>query len=96
MSEICFNLWYYLDSKQNVVGVCAREYCLEGSDDEMGEVRMDLSMTEFRLVEVTRPSGQIHYSKLQQLGVELVFDQEFTQSKKGCLLAFSSPMRSFS
>jgi len=77
MSEICFNLWYFLDAKQNVVGVCAREYCLEGSDDEMGQILMALSKADFRLVDVTKPSGQLHYSKLQQLGIDLVFDQEF-------------------
>jgi hypothetical protein len=76
MKEICFNLWYYLDSKQNIEAVAAKAYLLEGDDERKGQSLRESSAKDYRSI-IPHKITPIHYSLLQELGVEEVFAPEF-------------------
>jgi len=76
MKEICFNLWYYLDSQQNITAIAAKAYLLEGDDERKGRSLHASSANDYRSVtpHIITP---IHYSMLEQRGVDEVFAPEF-------------------
>jgi hypothetical protein len=47
-TELCFNLWYYLDSNQTIRAFVAKVYLLEGSDDEKGHLLRTLSEHDYK------------------------------------------------
>ena len=86
MSELCFNLWYYLTPHQTLSGIAAREYLLDGSETEIAEVLVALSEDEFRLVPMRPVSeaisrrfagGAVPYRALVDFGVDTVFEEVF-------------------
>lgn len=80
MSEICFNLWYYLDHQQNIVAIAAKAYVLEGSDEEKASALFDCS-GEFLSVS-RRDVTPVHFSILR-IGVEEFFAPEFDRIRRG-------------
>jgi len=78
MSEICFNLWYYLNNQQRIPAVVARAYMLEGSEAHMEETLVALSRHDYKLAHASPPpqGADVHYSELKRLGVEAVFATE--------------------
>ena len=48
MAELCFNLWYYLDKNQFIAKIAAREYFLEGTDEEKSEILAELSKYDIK------------------------------------------------
>ena len=43
MTELCFNLWYYVNKNQIITGIAVREYFLEGTDERKSEILAVLS-----------------------------------------------------
>lgn len=84
MGELCFNLWYYLNSRQNITAIAARAYLLEGTDDEKASLLKQLSAHDHSLVKSTslNDESDIHYSALEHLGVERIFDDEFERIRR--------------
>lgn len=76
MKEICFNLWYYLDSQQNITAIAAKAYLLEGDDEQKGQSLRASSAKDYRSV-IPHKITPIHYSMLKRLGVEEFFMPEF-------------------
>lgn len=85
MTELCFNLWYYLTAQQTISGLSARAYLLDGDDEDKARVLSSLSRHDFKVVPVySLPAGIIqHYGIIQQLGVEAVFKDVFEKIKGG-------------
>jgi hypothetical protein len=81
MKEPCFNLWYYLDIKQRIVAIAARAYFLDGSDEEKAAVLLKLSQEDYRLVPHLRIEA-VHYSELQQFGIEEIFKDQFERIRR--------------
>lgn len=81
MTELCFNLWYYLDIKQRIVAVAARAYILDGSDEEKAAVLLKLSREEYRLVPHVRIEA-INYLELKRFGIEEIFKDEFERIRR--------------
>lgn len=84
MSEICFNLWYYLNKQQCITAVAGRAYMLDGSEEEMGEALVALSKHDYKLVAASPPpqGAGMHYSELKRLGVEALFEKEFQRIRQ--------------
>ena len=81
MKELCFNLWYYLDLQQRIVTIAARAYFLDGSEEEKAAVLLKLSREDYRVVPHVRIDA-VHYSELQQFGVEEMFKGEFERIRE--------------
>lgn len=87
MSEICFCLWYYLTPAQTIAGIAAREYLLEGDEEDKASVLLALSVHDYQLCQFVKvpaflsrahPHG-VPYSATLDLGVESVFADEFAR-----------------
>lgn len=92
MTELCFNLWYYLDTKQNLVNLAAKAYMLEGTDEAKAAVLEKLSSTDYQTAHKhSPPSQEMHYSKLQLLGIDTVFDEVFNQLRNAAPYDVSFP-----
>ncbi len=81
MKELCFNLWYYLDRKQNITAIAAKAYLLEGSDEEKESALLNFSRKDYRLL-VPAKIKPLHYSMLKRLGVENFFLPEFERIRR--------------
>ena len=87
MDEICFNLWYYLDKDQSITSIAARQYFIRGDDQEKANVLEALSYNDFKLVPkkmlphalLHEYRGRVHYSALQDRGVEEVYKEVFDE-----------------
>jgi len=85
MTEICFNLWYYLSEQQTITRLAARAYMLDGDEDDKAKLLMALSEHDYKIVpQSPLPRGLcqtgrigVHYSALQTLGIERVFHDLF-------------------
>jgi hypothetical protein len=90
VTELCFNLWYYLASDQTIRALSARAYLLSGDEKEKGQVLAGLSTDDWRLVpaqpvpEEVRNGfgGEVPYWALKRLGVEAVFVEEFRRLRR--------------
>ena len=79
--ELCFCFWYYLSSRQKILGLAARAYYLSGSDHQKGLLLSALARSDHRTQDFQQlparlvrsfPSG-VPYEAISQLGVEEVF-----------------------
>ena len=85
MTELCFNIWYYIDKDQNIIAISAREYMLGGDDDSKASILKQLSMFDYKTVDAVQLpaslqkqfSGGVNYSIIRQIGVEEVFKELF-------------------
>lgn len=90
MPELCFNLWYYLDKDQRITAIAAREYFLDGTDEEKSQILAELSNHDYKIVK-TRPlpealrrqfGSSLHHSLMRQLGVEGLYKEIFIEIRK--------------
>lgn len=90
MKEVCVNLWYWLDRRQNIEATAAKAYLLDGGDEEKGAALLRASGEDYRSVPRTdiRP---VHYSTLGQIGVERFFAAEFKRIQKELPRGLSLP-----
>lgn len=87
MTEICFCLWYYITPAQTIAGLAAREYLLEGAEEDKASVLHALSGRDYQLcqfVELPASLRRAHlrgvpYSAIHDLGVESIFANEFAR-----------------
>lgn len=100
MTELCFNLWYFLTPDQTISAIAARAYLLDGSEEEMAEVLRALSESEFRLVpsrplsvKITRryQKGAVPYWALADLGVEAIYEDLFLEIRRALPSAVPFP-----
>ncbi len=97
MSELCFNLWYYLNKQQCITAIAARAYLLDGDEERMGAALMALSRHEYRTLQASPPpqGAALHYSELKRLGVEAVFKQEFERIRRALPSGIAFPEEKF-
>jgi hypothetical protein len=92
MKEICYNLWHYISTEQNITGISARAYFLNGSDNEKCVVLETLSRHDYKLVPIYglptevieryADNNEIWYGLLKQLGIEVVYKEVFEHIEK--------------
>ncbi len=75
-SELCFNLWYFLNANQQITAVTAQVYSLEGSDEEKAAVLEQVSRSDHETVPRLEIEP-VHYSMLAEKGVEVIFRRVF-------------------
>ena len=90
MSEICFNVWYYLDSRQHITAIAAKAYLLDGSDAQKGAALQRQSGTDYLSV-VPRRIRPVDYSLLKRQGVDEFFALEFDRIEQELAPACSLP-----
>ncbi len=62
MTELCFNIWYYLEPDQTISALAAKAYLLEGSEKEKADVLRSLSRHDFKTVPAYElPANVKHY-----------------------------------
>ena len=85
MTELCFNIWYYLKPDQTISALAAKAYILDGSEEEKEYMLRSLSRHDYRTVPVyelpakvkTRYLNGVPYNALKDLGVDLTFEDVF-------------------
>lgn len=85
MPELCFNLWYYLDSNQNITSISGKAYLLGGSDTEKEQILLILSQHDYLTAEAFKPlrklqrkyPGGVNYSTVKLVGIDLFFEKVF-------------------
>lgn len=83
VKEVCFNLWYWLNERQQIVAIAAKGYILDGSEDQKGKALLERSGEDYRQVAALALEEPIHYSELQERGVEEVYAPEFERIRLG-------------
>jgi hypothetical protein len=89
MNELCCNLSYYVDKDQLVTAIAARQYVIRGDDQEKAHVLEALSYNDFMLVPrkalpralMRAYGGRVHYSALNDRGVEEVYKEVFDERR---------------
>ena len=90
MTELCFNIWYYLNKNQTIKAISARGYFLEGPDENKSAILAVLSKHEYKIVHtwpvpelLRRNYGEaFHYTLVHELGVEEVYKEIFSEIQK--------------
>jgi hypothetical protein len=85
MTELCFNLWYYLNDKQLITAIAARAYFLDGTDEDKSAILSTLSKHDYKITEAYPPPKElrrqhcngVHYSALEDYGVDEVYKEIF-------------------
>lgn len=85
MTELCFNIWYYLERNQTISAVAAKAYLLDGSEKQKADLLRYLSRHDYRTVPTYElpaavrrryPKG-VPYGALKELGVDVIFKDVF-------------------
>ena len=90
MTDLCFNLWYYLSEDQNITGIAAREYLLEGTDEEKAEILAILSNHDYKIVQTCpipealrrQCGGSFHHSLMREFGIEQIYKETFIKVRE--------------
>jgi len=99
MTELCFNIWYYLDKQQRITAISAREYLLAGEDSEKSRVLEILSRNDYKIVsaydlpkelEGRHPEG-VWYGFLKELGIEVFYRDVFEEIRRSLPSTVSFP-----
>jgi len=85
MTELCFNIWYYLKPNQTISLLAAKAYILDGSVEEKADMLRSLSRHDYRTVPAYELPAAVQnlntngvpYGALKDLGVEVIFRDVF-------------------
>jgi hypothetical protein len=99
MTELCFNIWYYVDRSQNIVAIAAKAYLLDGADEDKAIMLKHLSRHDYRTVDASPvpvdirnryPQG-LWYGGLKDLGIEHVYKEVFERIRRTLPKGFPFP-----
>jgi hypothetical protein len=90
MTELCFNLWYYLNEKQLITAIAARAYFLEGADDDKSAILSALSKHDYKITEAYPPPEELrrqhrnglNYAALKDYGIDEVYKEVFAMLRR--------------
>jgi len=99
MTELCLNLWYYLNDKQLITAIAARAYFLEGTDDDKSAILLALSKHDYKITEVHPPPEElrhqhrngVRYSALRDYGIDEFYKEVFAMLRRSLSKDVASP-----
>jgi hypothetical protein len=85
VTELCFNLWYYLQPTQTISALAGKAYLLDGTEGEKESMLRSLSRLDYKTVRVYEVPSAIEsryptgmpYGALKDIGVDVVFKEVF-------------------